>query len=110
MGDHPATPPILIPPYVQLAGPRVNITVLDPRIHAALTHLAKLHIELFDKPLVVTSGNDGDHWLGSKHFSNLAVDLRARAKSAVEQLLFGLLLADTAQRFNLAVFDERARD
>jgi len=110
MPPTPATPPAIVPHLVELAGPGVQISKLDQRLMAALAPLARLHVELFNKPLVVTSGNDGDHSKGSKHYANQAVDLRARDKGPAEQLLFGLLLADYAQRFNLAVFDERARD
>jgi len=95
---------------VELATPTVKVSNLKPPVRTALLELARLHWLLFAKPLVVTSGNDGDHSKGLKHYTDDAFDQRSRDKTPDEQLLWAVVLAHVAQKHNLAVFDERARD
>lgn len=95
---------------VELAKPTVRVSNLKPPLRAALVELARLHWLLFAKPLVVTSGNDGAHSKGSKHFTDDAFDCRSWDKTPEEQLVWAVVLAFVARKHNLAVFDERARD
>lgn len=99
-----------LPTFVELKDRSVNVIGLDPRLLLTLGDLATIHVRLFDKPLVITSANDGDHSKGSKHYSGQAVDLRAWDKDPAGQAVFLGILSYIAQRANLAVFDERARD
>jgi hypothetical protein len=69
-----------------------------------------LHIKLFNLPLIVTSGNDPGHVPQSKHYRNLAVDVRSWDKDPAGQLIFAALLSYLAPKYNVAIFDERARD
>jgi len=104
------TPPSPLPAFVELKDASVNVIGLDPQLAMALGDLGTIHVRLFDKPLVITSGNDGDHSKGSKHYKGQAVDLRAWDKDPAGQAVFLGIISYIAQRANLAVFDERARD
>lgn len=88
----------------------VNTVDLDQRLVHVLGILGSIHTALFGKDLVVTSANDGVHSRGSKHYRNLAVDLRSIDKGSDQQALFGILLQYLSPLYNLAVFDERQRD
>jgi hypothetical protein len=47
--------------------------------------------EMFDRTtidLVITSGNDGNHMEGSKHYEGLAFDIRSRELSAIQKTTF----------------------
>lgn len=55
----------------------VNISSLKPPMVVALMVANDLY-KLFNIELVVTSGMDGSHTHGSKHFQGLACDLRVR--------------------------------
>lgn len=83
---------------------------IDTRLVQFLNIAGAIHTTLFGKPLVVTSGNDGRHSSGSKHYQNRAVDLRSFDKDSTQQLIFGLVIAYLSPQLNLAVFDERMRD
>ncbi len=87
--------------------PEVNIRNLDSTLLGILTVAGQIHSWLFNKVLVVTSGNDGNHTTGSAHFHDRAVDLRTRDKSAVEQQLFLVVLNHLAATRGAGVFDER---
>jgi hypothetical protein len=80
---------------------------LVPELMTALAKIGRVHLDLFDKPLVITSGNDGKHKNGSKHGVNKAVDLRLIDKDPEEQSLFLDVLMHFDKKLKLMLFDER---
>ncbi len=98
-----------LPRLLQLKDSTVKITGLRPVLLGFLATVARVHVDLFQKVLVVTSGNDGQHSKGSKHFENAAVDLRSNDKTSDQQLVFLLVLAWLGNTRGVAVFDERTQ-
>lgn len=94
---------------VHLKDVGVSISNLDPKLILLLRILGPQHQALFNRPLVVTSGNDGEHAPNSKHYIGKAVDLRATDKTNEETVVFLELLVYLARVYGLAVFDERAQ-
>lgn len=88
----------------------VSFKGIDAAFMHKMERLAALHADVFGIELTITSANDGTHGKGSKHYKGLAVDMRSWDKDDAAQLLWGALLAYLTPRWNLAVFDERARD
>ncbi len=80
---------------------------LVPELMTALAKIGRVHLDLFDKPLVITSGNDAHHKNGSKHGVNKAVDLRLIDKDLGEQELFLAVLLHFDKKLKLMLFDER---
>jgi hypothetical protein len=89
---------------------RVNLDKLYPQLALALEKAGSFHDLLFGKPLVVTSANDGRHSRTSRHYRNMAIDIRSWDKSELGQLTFHVILAHLAKEYDLAIFDERNRD
>lgn len=98
-----------LPPHVALGSPEVDVHGCRLALWNCLTAAALIHNSLFGRPLVVTSGKDGAHAAGSKHYRGDALDLRTRDKTAEEQLLFLVVLVYVAAKFRCAVYDERQR-
>ncbi len=96
-------------PHVVLASADVNVAALVAPLVGAVDVLGRVHLLVFGRPLIITSGNDGDHVKGSKHYTNRAVDLRSRDLTPEQQVVFGVVLAYVATERALKVFDERAR-
>ncbi len=92
---------------VALKDQTVNIRKLDPILLQMLSVAGQLHAWLFHKVLIVTSGNDGNHLPDSKHYINLAYDVRTEDKTAAEQEIFLLNLKFLAQQRGALVIDER---
>ncbi len=57
--------------------PTANITNLDPKITQIFDEVVEAWAAVTDKTPVITSGNDGRHTNGSRHYLDLAIDLRA---------------------------------
>ncbi len=93
---------------VVLADKTVHIEHLAGRVVAFVVRAAAIHSALFRKPLVITSGNDGVHASGSKHFTNEAVDVRSLDISPAQAMVFTMVLVDLGLEEGVAVFDERA--
>ena len=85
----------------------VDVGSLVLELTTALTILGRVHLALFNRPLIVTSGNDGKHKAGSKHYVNKAVDLRMLDKDLEEQALFLAVLMYFDKKLKLMLFDER---
>jgi hypothetical protein len=98
------------PAGAEVAGPSVNIAATTSLLVSFLSDAAIIHLRLFNKPLVVTSGNDGAHAPGSKHFTNKAMDLRVADKTASERLAFLNICWLLSLKYHLAVFDESMLD
>lgn len=92
---------------VQLEATSVDVSKLDTFLAGFLCAAGNLHYSLFGKPLIITSGNDGNHVQHSAHYLNFAADIRSRDLLPGEQMLFGLLLSYIAPRYKICVFDER---
>jgi hypothetical protein len=97
-----------LPPYVELKDKSVLWNSLDSRIVRALVVLGHVHAFLFDRPLVITSANDGTHAKGSKHYRGLACDVRSKDKSPAEKVLFAAILAQQVERLGVSFFLEHA--
>jgi hypothetical protein len=94
---------------VQLAHNGVMVAALDKILVAFVEQVGLVHQVLFQIPLVITSGHDGQHAPGSKHYTDKAVDVRMRDKAVAEQVIFLQVLAYLGPRAHMAVFDERAQ-
>ena len=94
-------------PGVYLRDAQVNVTALDKRLEDTLRYLGIAHQALFAKPLVITSGADGQHVLGSAHYKWLAVDIRTADLPVDAELLFGAVLSFAAPFFGFRCYDER---
>lgn len=93
---------------LQLASPAVNVKDVAPQLMAFVAHLAAVHLVLFGKDLVVTSGRDAIHATGSLHSQGRAVDVRIKDLDPEGQLLFLSILSYAAVPNQVAFFDERA--
>lgn len=91
-----------------LAGPNVILAGVNQQLLVFVDYLGLVHRVVFNKPLVVTSGKDGQHVASSMHPAGLAVDIRTRDLLPDEQQLLLMLLAYAAPANHIAVFDERA--
>lgn len=58
--------------------PGVSITKLQPQMTIALMIAAQVYEKYDQVDCVITSGNEGEHIDGSKHYDGLALDLRKR--------------------------------
>jgi hypothetical protein len=96
-------------PYVALNGAGVQVEKLSPVLCFALSKLGHVHTLLFDLPLIIVHGEDGQHVPGSKHYIGHAVDVRTWDKDSAAQIVFLTVLAWFNTRLRLAVFDERGR-
>jgi hypothetical protein len=99
--------PGALPVGVERKDNTVNVSALVPELTTALAKIGRVHLDLFNKPVIVTSANDGKHKTGSKHYVNKAVDLRMVDKDLEEQALFIDLLMYFDKRLKLMLFDER---
>lgn len=100
-------PPGILPAGVERATPAVVTDGLDPKLFAFLTPLGLVFLHLFDRPAVITSGRDALHAKGSKHYEGKAIDLRVKDMLPEWQSTLTLVLLVFAERYGLAVFDER---
>jgi hypothetical protein len=96
-----------LPLGVERRDDKVNVSALVPELTTALAKLGRIHLDLFNKPLIITSGNDGQHKSGSKHGVNKAVDARMVDKSQAEQELFIAIVFHLSPTLRLMLFDER---
>jgi hypothetical protein len=106
-------PPIVqFVPYIDqgimLASKTVAMDGLDAHLHDVAKELARMHVALFDKFLIVTSANDSVHSKGSKHYIGKALDIRSHDKSELEQALWAIVLSFVCPPHGVGVFDERA--
>lgn len=99
--------PGVLPLGVERKDATVNVASLVPELTTALAKLGRLHLELFDKPIIITSGNDGKHAAASKHYVNKAVDMRMFDKTDAQQALWIDVLFYMDKELHLMLFDER---
>jgi hypothetical protein len=85
----------------------VNVSGISPKMVLYLASCQEVHDALFQKPLCITSGNDGGHAPNSKHSHWKAVDVRCSDVDASGQMLFLMVLGYLSRQFGMAVFDER---
>jgi hypothetical protein len=99
--------PGILPLGVERKDNTVNVANLVPELTTALAKIGRVHMDLFNKPLIITSANDGKHSPVSKHYVNKAVDLRMFDKDTEEQALFVDVLMYFDSKLRLMLFDER---
>lgn len=95
-------------PDLQLASPYVRVESLNTKLAQFVVRAGRVHATLFGMPLVITSGNDGQHVPGSAHYKDGAVDLRNHDIDSAAQACFALVLITLGERSGVVVFDERA--
>jgi len=95
-------------PEVAVASSEVDVSKLDASLTDFLRSAGRVHQFLFGKPMIITSGNDGNHVQHSAHYLNFAADIRSRDLAADEAMLFGQVLSFIAPKYKIVVFDERA--
>lgn len=93
---------------IELASPEVVVDGVDERLLAYAEHLGMIHLLLFGRNLVITSGKEGKHVQNSFHELGRALDVRTEDKDAVEQLVFLNVVSFSAPARGVAVFDERS--
>jgi hypothetical protein len=94
-------------PFLELASKDVHVENLNSRLVRFAVQAANIHQWMYQKSLVITSGNDGEHAIGSLHYKNAAVDLRSHDITPVQQVSFLVVLVQLGQDNGIAVFDER---
>lgn len=104
----PNNPPVWWNETLDVATPLVSIEALNSRVSQFVVRAGRTHYALFGSPLVITSGNDGQHVPGSAHGKNGAVDLRSRELDEGSQMVFALCLISLGLRSKVVVYDERA--
>src|SRR5260370_2161001 len=72
-----------------------------------LVRASDVHLTLFLEPMVITSGNDGPHAVGSAHLRNAAVDLRTTDKHEAQNKLFLMAVGPLRALDHIGGFDER---
>lgn len=92
---------------VTVASTAVDVSKLDSSLANFLQLAGRIHRFLFGAPMVITSGNDGNHVPHSAHYLNFAADIRSRDIDIVAQLLFGSILSYIGEKYAIVVFDER---
>lgn len=93
--------------FIALADPSVRVGGLVPKFKDFLLRLGRMHYDMFDLPLIITSGNDGAHAAHSPHYENRAVDIRTHDLSDGQAAIFGACLIYFAPVVKIATFDER---
>src|SRR5260370_20729181 len=96
-------------PGVTLKDTNVRVQRLVAPLVRFLVRAGDVHMALFLEPLVITSGNDGQHAVGSAHFRNAAVDLRTIDQLSAENNLFLMVLVHLGAEDHIGVFDERTK-
>jgi hypothetical protein len=93
--------PGVLPLGVERKDATVNVASLVPDLTTVLAKIGRVHLDLFDKPLVITSANDGKHGADSKHYANKAVDVCMADKTKREQEIFFDILVYFESRLHL---------
>jgi hypothetical protein len=103
----PNPKPAWWPNFLEVADATVDVSELDPKLIAFLQWAAGSHVTRFRRVLIITSGNDGTHAPGSKHYTWKAVDLRSHDLPDPEQDAFAESFPVAERTFKVGVFDER---
>lgn len=103
----PNPAPAWWPEHLEVADKTVVVEGLDPFIQLFLAAAAARHWTMFLKPLIVTSGKDSIHALGSKHNVGKAVDIRSRDLDQDEQDQFAVSMIELQATAKVGIFDER---
>ena len=109
MGDtgSPTPETVVAPPYgVAMKDAGVSLAGVHPTLLHFLVDIGVVHKAMWEIPVVVTSGKDGTHGKGSKHYVGEAVDLRISDKVGRDQFAFICVLISLSDRYKLAIFDE----
>lgn len=96
------------PKYYDLASPSVVMDGVVEPLLAFAEYLGMVHRVVFGKQMVVTSGRDSVHVVGSLHAEGKAVDVRTKDLLPDEQALLLHLIAFAGPSNHIACFDERA--
>ena len=56
----------------------VNIILLSPHVRSKLQVIDEIFLKWAGREAIITSGNDGQHMVGSFHYRWRAIDLRTR--------------------------------
>lgn len=84
----------------------VQLDTIDEQLKTFLRIAGLAHVVMFSKPVVVTSGRDGNHVASSKHASGKAVDLRISDLFPGDAPAWLAMLRVLCERMHLACFDE----
>jgi len=103
----PEPKPAWWPLHLEVAGASVRVAELAVELQAFLAAAAAMHFSYFRSVLVVTSGNDGPHAAGSKHFLWRAVDIRSLDLTVQQQNSFVSHLIPLQEAARVGIFDER---
>jgi len=103
----PTPTPAWWPEHLEVADSTVEVSELVLPLRDFLIAAAGVHWNKNGLALTITSGNDGNHFAGSKHFTWRAVDLRSRDLEAEEADDFACELILLQRPYLVGVFDER---
>jgi hypothetical protein len=85
----------------------VKVDGLPPRFKEFLDRLGWIHFGLYALPLIITSGNDGQHGAQSLHYENRAVDVRTKDVPLAAGDVLATIITYFSELYTLALFDER---
>lgn len=88
----------------------VRFAVITPALLYMLTTVERLSRTLFGLPtegLVITSGSDGAHMAGSKHYTGEAIDLRSKTLGALKSSVIATLRAELGPQFTVLLEADR---
>lgn len=87
----------------------VRFRIITPALVHMLGAVERLSRELFGLPeegLVITSGSDGTHMAGSKHYTGEAIDLRTKGMSpTMQNALITALRRELGPQFTVLLED-----
>ena len=95
------------PEHLEVADMAVVVEGLDPFIQAFLAAAAALHWVMFNLPLIITSGKDSIHGVGSKHYVGKAADIRSKELSMEQANEFAQRIVPLQAGARVGIFDER---
>jgi hypothetical protein len=95
------------PDDLEVATSSVKVWGLVPPLQHFLVEAALIHATHNGKPLTVTSGADGQHAVGSKHWIWKAVDIRSRELNEPTADEFACQMVYLQSKYKVGIFDER---
>jgi len=96
-----------LPQGLQVKDASVVLEGVHANLMSYVAHLALVHRLLFGEDLIITSGMDAQHMVGSLHGQGRAVDVRTSDVDPAGAVVLVAVLAYTAPAHQICYLDER---